>query len=92
MSDEKKKLLMFLRGLSEKGQGIVEFGVVVAFCVAIGYFMQTVGFASALNENHLRQRKDTHLFYDTPHSISMVDVLRKGSQHVLSICHRGLLF
>ena len=50
MSDEKKKLLMFLRGLSEKGQGIVEFGVVVAFCVAIGYFMQTVGFASALND------------------------------------------
>ena len=37
--------------VNEKGQGLVEFGLLCAFCVALGFAMRDVGFAEAIDKS-----------------------------------------
>lgn len=54
MSEFVKYLKRLLR---EKGQGIVEFALLCAFCAALGLFIRDVGFSEAFNES-LENSKD----------------------------------
>ena len=88
MTDIVRKLK---RLLNEKGQGLVEFGLLCAFCVALGIAMRDVGFAEAIDKSldkskpellsaAIEQKDDsTYLFYfDKWRSLSSQDVKKES--------------
>ena len=52
MTEVAEKLKSMLRLQNQKGQGLVEFAIILAFCTLIGYFAQTSGFLDALNDSY----------------------------------------
>ena len=48
------------RWLNEKGQGIVEFALICAFCAGIGLFMRDSGFSKAINKSLEQSKPDLY--------------------------------
>ena len=62
MDSQKKRIEKIIRFLkNSKGQGVVGFSIVVAFCVAIGVFINRVGLIEALTETYDRTQETAFL-------------------------------